>query len=188
MTDDRRQTEIRLARRMFAGDADAARQLVETYRVPLLVTLLKLVGDRAEAEDLFQETFLRAIRAQAKYDVSQSFRAWLFRVAINLTRDRIRRKKLPQSPTVTADGRLPEPRGGAATMLEAARENDRKEMMRVAINALPPAFKEVVVLRYYEGFTQNEISQVLGIPPGTVKSRLFHGIQKMRKSLEGMEP
>ena len=172
-----------LAARMLGGEDEAARALLQRYRLPLFGMLLRQTRNRADAEELFQETFVRALRAADQYDRNRRFKPWLFTIAANLARDRAKRLGHPASPLLTHDGELPEHAGANG---EAAEEvHIRRHDLERALDGLSDNHREVVMLRYFEGLDEREIAAVAGIPRGTVKSRLHHALRKMRGLLRG---
>lgn len=179
--DDGGPSDESLAQRMLAGDEDAARLLVERYERPLFATLLRVTRDRGVAEDLFQETFLRALRSGGRYDRSRRFQPWLFAIALNLAKDHARRLAHAATPLLSVEGVLPEPVGLRA---DAGAASVRRIDLSRAIERLPDAQREAVVLRYVEGLEEGEIAAASGIARGTVKSRLHHAIRKLREILK----
>ncbi len=160
---------------MFAGDEKATRQLLERYRRPLYGTLLRLTRNPADAEELFQETFLRALRAGSRFDASRRFKPWIFTIATNLARDRAKRAAHPAAPMLLAPEELPE---NANQRIEHS-WNLRVDLSR-AINELPDHHREIIELRFFEGLDEPEIARTADIPRGTVKSRLHHAVRKLR--------
>jgi RNA polymerase sigma-70 factor (ECF subfamily) len=143
--------------------------------------LFRLCRDTAEAEDMFQEAFLRAFRSGGSFDPTRRFKTWLFAIAVNLARDRARRLAHPATPRVQDDGDLPEPK-----QTEPAEDQwIRRADLVSALDHLPEPIREVVLLRYFQGMEQAEIAAVVGIPQGTVKSRLHRGIRMLRDRLKG---
>ena len=160
---------------MFAGDEKATRQLLERLHRPLYGTLLRLTKNRADAEELFQETFLRALRAGSRFDSSRRFKPWIFTIAVNLARDRARRAGHRATPELRAAEDLPE---------KTQQRTESQWVLRVdlarALDELPEHHREVIELRYFEGMEEPEIAEAASIPRGTVKSRLHHAMRKMR--------
>jgi len=149
---------------------------------------MALARDPAVAEDLVQETYLRALSARHKADPSENVRGWLFTILHNAWRNQVRRP----SPE-PLDDEPEEPRRVASVVWlapppdpEAELERSRlRQSMGQAIEALPGRFREVVVLRCLEGFSYQEIAGILGCPTGTVMSRLARGRAILRESLGG---
>ncbi len=168
-------TDEQLAARMFGGDDNAARALLERFHRPLYGTLLRLTRNPADAEELFQETFVRALAAGSRFDTSRRFKPWIFTIAVNLARDRAKRRAHRATPELRAAEDLPEPPQPSAEDRWARRVDiDR------AMEQLPENHREILELRYFEGLEEPEIAAAANIPRGTVKSRLHHAVRKMR--------
>jgi RNA polymerase sigma-70 factor (ECF subfamily) len=168
------------------GDADALAALVERHHSPLLGYLYRLTdGERALAEDLAQETFLRALRGINGYDPARPFKPWLYAIATNLARDhykssRIGRERSLDSESFTTDG---EWASAEVTPEQTALNAEDSRTVQRAVADLPDHQREVVVLRFYQSLALNEIAAALDIPLGTVKSRLSLGIRRLREVL-----
>ena len=180
---DDTQSDEQLAVAMFDGDDSAAQALLTRYRVMLFGMLMRMMRNRDDAEELFQETFVRALRASHQYDRKRRFKPWLFTIAANLARDRLSRAGHPAAPLLTSDGELPEPRKATRESAEAI-PLARHDLAR-ALDGLSDNHREVVLLRYFEDLDEREIAEIAGIPRGTVKSRLHHAMRKMRELLRG---
>ena len=165
---------------MFAGDEVATRQLLDRYHRPLYGTLLRLTRNPADAEELFQETFVRALGAAARFDTNRRFKPWIFAIAVNLARDRAKRAAHRASPELRATEDLPE---------DSEQRPEHGWILRAdldrALGELSEQHREVVELRYFEGMEEPEIARAAGIPRGTVKSRLHHAIRKLRDIFSG---
>jgi RNA polymerase sigma-70 factor (ECF subfamily) len=170
-----------LALNMQRGDASALQNLVERHHSPLIGFLYRMTGgDRALAEDLVQEAFLRVLKAIRQYTYPRPFKAWLYAIATNLTHDYFKRAEVRQradTPAEKAPGQI----DGPENDLLAA---DEARQVARALQALPDGQREAVILRYYQGLSLNEISEVLDVPLGTVKSRLSLGLRRLREILE----
>lgn len=160
---------------MFAGDERATQQLLERYRRPLYGTLLRLTRNPADAEELFQETFLRALRAGSRFDPSRRFKPWIFTIATNLARDRAKRAAHHATPELRAPDELPENR-----QQDMERRRNLSVDLSRALEALPDHHREIIELRYFDGLEEPEIARAANIPRGTVKSRLHHALRKLR--------
>ncbi len=169
--------------------------LIDAYSRRLYGFLYRLTGRRDEAEDLLQEVFVRLVRMIDKYEHDGRFEAWLFRIAMNLARDRVRR--IRKSPIVLAaeirnddaEDRSDEPldrasgdRPGPAHAAELGEEIDR---MQEAMGKLNPAEREVIMLRHFSEMSFNEIAELMGTPLGTALARAHRGLKRLREILEG---
>lgn len=173
-----------LARRVQRGHTADLAVLVERHHSPLLGFLYRLTGgDRALAEDLTQEAFLRALRSIQQYQPSRPFKPWLYAIAVNVARDHFKRAAVRYAVTLADDEllALPDPIG-----LEETIEIDGPRIaaaISAAIGALPVHQCEAIILRYYQDMSLAEIAAALDIPIGTVKSRLSLGLRHLRTVL-----
>lgn len=168
-------TDEELARQVQEGSEAALEALVHRHHRPIFAYLYRLLGNRSAAEDLTQESFARLIRRIGSYRFPQPFRPWLYAIAHNLYRDYC---KTPQNRSTFAmaeplSHNMPEPFDLSERIAE------RAEVIG-ALRALDQPQREVLLLRYYHDLKVDEISAVVGVPSGTVKSRLFSAIQKLR--------
>ena len=162
------------------GSESALTTLVERWRAPLFGFLQKR-RSAADADDLFQETWLRVVRARRRFDPRLRFSTWLFQIANNLCRDRARRGATAARAREAIALAPPPPAAlaGGATGTELRLDLARR------LAALPDRLREVVVLRYYRDLGEHEIAQLLAIPPGTVKSRLHAAVRALREQEGG---
>jgi RNA polymerase sigma-70 factor (ECF subfamily) len=151
------------------GDETALAELCRRWERPLLRFLSRHTGGR-DVDDLYQETWLRAVRAAPRFDRRRRFSTWLFQIALNLARDWHRRR--PPEPADAAegsDGASAPPRDAVDAALDVER----------LLAALPEAQRTVVVLRYCHDLGEGEVAEILGCPRGTVKSRLHHAMARL---------
>ncbi len=169
-----------LAQGIQRGRRDDLAVLVERHHSPLLGFLYRMTGgDRALAEDLVQETFVRILRGIHQYAYPRPFKPWLYQIATNLARDHYKRADTRRTDSLTedtqsqhsADETLPE---------DALLLNNEAQQVASAIRLLPEHQREVIVLRYYQELSLAEIAAALSIPVGTVKSRLSIGLNRLR--------
>lgn len=175
-----------LVRRAQAGDADAFGRLVERYMRRAYYSALALVGSRDDALDLSQEAFARAFRARQTIDPDRPFYAWLYqilrRLCFNFVRDRrTRSAKLDAA----ADWLAAEASSRAAPGPEASYvQAEARRRIAAAIEQLPEREREVFALKEFEGLSYREIAELVGIPLGTVMSRLYAARQRLAAALE----
>jgi RNA polymerase sigma-70 factor (ECF subfamily) len=170
-----------LALNMQRGDASALQNLVERHHSPLIGFLYRMTGgDRALAEDLVQEAFLRVLKAIRQYKYPRPFKAWLYAIATNLAHDHFKRAEVRQRADTPAE-KVPGQVDGPEHNLLVA---DEAQQVARSLQALPDGQREAVILRYYQELSLNEISEALGVPLGTVKSRLSLGLRRLREILE----
>lgn len=176
-----------------AGDEKAFDTLVTRYANDVYALLLRITEDAKEAEDLMQETFLSALKAVQKFRGEADLKTWLFRIAINHSKNRFRWwKRRKREKTVSLDA----PIGDSSTPLsetfssdfknpeENMLQREREKVLSKALNSLPEIFREAVILCDIEGLSYEEIAATLEINLGTVKSRIARGREELRKKLE----
>ena len=188
------QSDAELAREALAGSEEASRALVHRYATPAVNFIYRYVRDRALAEDLAQEGFLRVFQRLGSYDPERKFSSWFFQVLRNLTIDYLRINRIPTS---SLDELSEEGHAGSAVVDRASASPEvqagRSELagaMGRALARLRPEYRDVVVLRYQEGLTQPEVAEALGIPSGTVKTYLHRARKELAEILvaEGFGP
>lgn len=174
--------------RVRAGDRASLGQLVRRHEAGLFALLVKLVnGDAHRADDLFQETFLRAVRSAETFDASKRFRPWLTAIAVNLVRDDARKRKLrSEVPLEAGQGVMQGAVDTAATPDQRAAQGDEAARVRDALKQLTEKEREVVLLHFYDGMTLAEAATALEIPLGTVKSRLHGALTRLKGLLDGL--
>jgi RNA polymerase sigma-70 factor (ECF subfamily) len=178
-----RAEEARLVSRIRAGEGRLYAVLVERYQRRLYWTCLRLVGDPDDAEEVVQEAFVRAYTHLAEYDPAYRFYTWTFRIARNLALNRLRRRRV--WGFVSFSGMRETENLAARENPGAAVENrELAEALAACLATLPPDQRECFRLRHEEDFSYAEIAEILGIPIGTVMSRLSRAREKMRSCLQ----
>ncbi len=170
-----------LLRRMADGDADAFAALFERHRVSVYRVALSLTGDPGASEEVVMDTFGRAYLHRRRLHQDVSPLPWLHKVALNLCYSRLGRRRLPSQPVtdLVAD-RLEDATAGPAVNAEWA---ELRVIVREGIAGLSPKHRAVVVLYYLEGRSLQETADALGLPLGTVKSRVHHALRDLRGRL-----
>jgi RNA polymerase sigma-70 factor (ECF subfamily) len=165
--------------RVRQGDEAALGLLLDRYRAPLHGFLWRRT-DGPSVEDLFQETWLRVVRARDRFDPRRRFSTWLYQIANNLCRDRYRRRAVEERALAVERARLEaaKPTGDGAAPAGMALDMERR------LRSLPERLREVLILRYYQDLGEAEIAQALRIPRGTVKSRLHAALRALRAEEE----
>lgn len=182
--------ETRLAKLARTGDRGAFADLVELYQDKIYHLAYRMVGNRQEAEDIVQETFLRVFRSLDRYDEKQKFSTWIYRIGTNLAIDRLRKRKAVYS--LDADVSDGEGTTDWYSMLKSEEPTPEGEVLlsetqrriHEAIEALPKKYKSVVILKYLHDMSLQEISDVLELPVTTVKTRVHRGREFLRKKME----
>jgi len=185
-----------LVARAKQGDRAAFDLLVERYTPRVFSLAFRITGSREEAEDCVQEAFLRAFTALKRFREEAAFSTWLYRVALNVANDQSRRLKGRPLHASELAGSDPEGEGtdldrfpqssnpGEHDPEEAAVESERRRIVLTAIRSLPEHHRTVIVLYDLQGFSYEEIGQVLGTRVGTVKSRLNRARLALKERLE----
>ena len=178
-----------LAAAAAAGSQEAFRTLVLRHQDRVYRLVLRMVRDAGVAEDLTQETFLKAYRALGSYDPRWKLASWLLKIAHNATIDHLRRQRLDTRPLESgadedasgpiaqlADLSMPDPE-------QRARGQALARDLQTAVGALEPPYRELLLLRFQEGLAYHEIAAVTGLPLGTVKVRLHRGRKRLAEAL-----
>jgi RNA polymerase sigma-70 factor (ECF subfamily) len=170
-------SELDLIAQAQQGDRRAFGELVRRHREGVINVVYRMCGDANVAEDAAQEAFIRAWQHLASYRPRSPFRNWVYRIATNAALDALRRER--ETVDIDALAVASSDEGPEA----AVEGEERGERVRQAVLALPPASRAAVVLREYEGLSYQEIADTLGIPMGTVMSRLNYARKRLRESL-----
>ncbi len=180
-------TDEELVARSVGGDADSFNELVLRWERPIYALAYRTIGREEDARDVCQETFLRAFRALPGFRGQAKFSSWLYRIALNLCRDFVRRER--RTPVVQAPDEMD------LVELAAAREPSesietlvaRRDLTRVveqAMALLPDEQRTAIILKEYHGLTFQEIADLVGCPLSTVKTRLYQGLSVLRRELK----
>lgn len=175
-------------KQVMKGDQNAFADIVELYKDKIYQLCYRMLGNTHEAEDIAQEAFIRAYVNIHTFDMNKKFSTWLYRIATNLSIDRIRKKKpdyyldaevagtegLTMYSKVAADAALPE---------DEIETMELQHTIQKEILKLPDKYRTVIVLKYIDELSLIEISEILEIPIGTVKTRIHRGREALRKQL-----
>jgi len=179
-------TDEELVARSIRGDSDSFNELILRWERPIYALAYRTIGREEDARDVCQETFLRAFRGLPAFRGQSKFSSWLYRIALNLCRDWMRRQR--RTPVVQApdDVDLLE-LAAAAEPSESiedlvARKDLTREVERM-MAALPEEQRTAIVLKEYHGLTFQEIADLVGCPLSTVKTRLYQGLTVLRREL-----
>ena len=183
------ETDEQLLARLRAGDRDALAPLVSRYERELFGYLRRYVGDDDLADDVFQNTFVQVFLKIAQYEAGRPARPWLYTIATNQAIDALRRRnrradrRVDLAVAPDEDG-LPRPLFELTAAADAgppdhADRAEQRELVRAAVDRLPALLRQVVLLAYFQGLKYRDIADALGIPVGTVKSRLHAALTKL---------
>lgn len=180
------EAETVLIERCQSGDRMAFEELFYLYRDDVFRFAYLVVRDASLAQDVVQEAFLKVFRSIHKFQFRSSFKSWLYRVAVNEAITILRRRRVKEDLEPTPDAN----RGRDAAQAtrdwqpeEAVLESEERRLLRWAIGQLDPVHRSVVVLKYFDEFSDTEIAAVIGCPPGTVKSRLHRARELLRNAM-----
>lgn len=177
--------------RLKEGEAAAFDELVNRYTANIYSLLMRLTEDPEEARDLTQETFLSAFKAMKNFRGDADLKTWLYRIAVNESRNRFRWwKRRNRSSTISLDaenvfGQTSEVADLAENPEAATLRREREFALRQALSEMPSNYREVLVLRDIEGLSYEEVATALETNVGTVKSRIARGREELRKKLTG---
>jgi len=178
-------------KQVLKGDQNAFADIVSLYQHKLYQVCYRMLGNKQESEDIAQEAFVRAYMNLHTFDQKRKFSTWLYRIATNLCIDRIRKKKpdyyldaevagtegLDMYSQIAADEKLPE---------EQLEQMELQDRIQYEIGRLPDKYRSVIVLKYIEELPLQEISEILDMPLGTVKTRIHRGREALRKQLNNL--
>lgn len=178
-------------KRVKKGDHAAYEEIVKVFQNRIYQHCFRMIGNVHEAEDLAQEVFIRAYVNIHSFDNSRNFSTWIYRIATNLTIDRLRKRK----PDYYLDAEIKGTEGlNMYSQIAASEQLPEDEVERLEfqndihqkILGLPPIYRSIIILRYLEEFSLSQISEILDIPLGTVKTRIHRGREALRKKLRHM--
>ncbi len=178
-----------LIRRAQQREPAAFDTLIETYSARLYGYFYRLTGSRDDAEDLLQEVFVRLVRTIERYEHDGRFDAWLFRIATNLVRDRVRRMKTRRAAGANGQGIGPDDADAlshaadetAADPGDSLGRRESLDRMQAAVELLPDAEREVIMLRHFSQLSFREIADTMGTPLGTALARGHRGLKRLRE-------
>lgn len=166
------------ARRVLAGDSAGFEGIVRRWQGPLINLAYRFVRDRERAEDMAQEAFLKIFQQLARFRGDSAFSTWMFSVALNVYRSSLRRRALPAVPLDA----VAEMVGRSAPQL-ALEEAQREELVRRAVAALPPRYRDALTVFYFKDKDLAETARILKVPEGTAKALLYRGRKLLHRKL-----
>lgn len=183
-------SDLELMTRVSRGDTESFTVLLQRHRSPVLNYFVRMVRDRALAEDLTQEVFLRVYQARERYQPEARFTTWLYRIATNLALNALRDRKservaeAPERQEGEEGGILDRTPDDRPTVEQQMVESDRQRLIREAIEHLPENQKAAVILHKYQEVDYRQIASVLKVSESAVKSLLFRAYENLRVRLE----
>lgn len=175
------------------GNVDAFEELVRKHQKKMLNIAFRMIGNYEDACEIVQDAFVSAYKAIRHFEEKARFSTWLYTIVVNLSRNRLNQLKIKNSreafsmddPILTDSGELAvELASSEPSVLERLEKRNVQQKVQECINALDNEFKEVIILRDMQGFSYDEISDMLKMPGGTVKSRLFRAREMLRDCLK----
>jgi len=176
-----RSSDKELMERFLRGEVEGFNLLVKNYKIRLFSLLYRLVGNREEAEDILQETFLRVYRQKESYDFNYSFSTWIYTIALNLCRNLYKRKKKVRFLGMDSLVNHPDPNSE-----NHGNRNRLSSILEGAISSLPFKYRTVFLLRDVDQLSYEEVASTLSLPLGTVKSRVNRARRILQKKLKPM--
>jgi RNA polymerase sigma-70 factor (ECF subfamily) len=187
-------TEARLVERLVARDERAFNDVVRTYERRIFALALRMIGDRAEAEDLAQEVFVQVFKAIGTFRGESKLSTWIYRIAVNLSKNRTKylrvRHTSEQDEIGAIEERMPMDGVKPANVSRVERPDEMmagletEQVVRRAILELEASFRECLVLRDVEDLSYEEIGEITGLPEGTVKSRIHRARSQLKEIVE----
>jgi len=176
------QDEVSLLRASLEGETEAWGEMISRYKDAVFGLCLGFLRNRADAEDITHDAFIRAYVNLRRYNLEKRFSTWMFTIAANLCRNRLRYRR--NHPVAELPAQI---RGGEDPAHVAAAD-DRHAAVRGALNRLPYGYRAPLVLRYYNDLPYRDIAEILAIPEGTVKTRIHRGKAMLKQQMEERDP
>jgi len=170
--------EVSLLRASLNGEVEAWGEVVCRYKQAVFGLCLGFLRNRADAEDITHDAFIRAYENLRRYHLERKFSTWLFTIAANLARNRLRYRRY--HPVVEP----PDAQDGGIDPAGAVAREDRQARVRQAVDVLPPAYRSPLVLRFYNDLSYREIGEALSLPEGTIKTRIHRAKVMLKQELE----
>ena len=180
-------TDEELVARSRGGDADSFNQLILRWERPIYALAYRVIGREEDARDVCQETFLRAFRALPGFKGQAKFSSWLYRIALNLCRDWMRKQRRAptmQMPEGVDPVEMASERGPVESIEMLVERRELSGVVAEAMALLPEEQRMAIILKEYHGMTFQEIADLQGCPLSTVKTRLYQGLSVLRRHLE----
>jgi RNA polymerase sigma-70 factor, ECF subfamily len=181
--------DAQLVARSLTQDHEAFGQLVDRHASAIVNLAYRMVGNRAEAEDLAQETFLTAFKSLSTFRAESKFSTWLYRIAANKCTDWLRAKRPGQGPQdVEVDEALDVHVAEERTPEHLLSQEQVAQELEQAIQRLPPLYREAFILKHVEGLSYEEMQEILGVSGDTLKMRVYKGRLQLSRELAQLNP
>jgi len=180
-------TDEELVARAQGGDVESFNQLIVRWERPIYALAYRVIGREEDARDVCQDAFLRAYRALPGFKGQAKFSSWLYRIALNLCRDWIRRQRrapVQQLPEDSDASELAGETGPVESIEELVARRELTAIVEEAMSVLSEEQRTAIILKEYHGMTFQEIADMQGCPLSTVKTRLYQGLSLLRRRLE----
>jgi RNA polymerase sigma-70 factor (ECF subfamily) len=181
-------TDRAFVSRARTGDAEAFRVLVERHSRSLFGLAYRMTGNESDAEDVVQDSFLRAYRQLGAFDDRASFGSWVYRIAVNCSLDLMRARRRRSEQVQSADPEMDDPIAALPSPDpppdRLAMSGEIRERLGTAMSRLSDTERSAFVLRHFEGMGLEEVSRTLGCQPGAAKHSIFRAVRKLRRALE----
>jgi RNA polymerase sigma-70 factor (ECF subfamily) len=180
-------TDEELVARSQGGDVESFNQLIVRWERPIYALAYRVIGREEDARDVCQDTFLRAYRALPGFKGQAKFSSWLYRIALNLCRDWIRRQRrapVSQMPEDVDAIELAADTGPSESIEDLVARRELSAIVEQAMTQLSEEQRTAIILKEYHGMTFQEIADLQGCPLSTVKTRLYQGLAQLRRHLE----
>lgn len=181
--------DSKLIKQALGGDQHAYAAILERYKGPISSLIFRMVKNREETEDLVQEAFIKAFKSLDSFNEQYAFSTWLYKIAVNNCIDYFRKKRLRvyslDKPMESNNGELHREFPDTSFAPDRALlSSEKSNMIQQAIDSLPEKYRLSIILRHNEEKTYEEIAQIMDIPLGTVKARIFRAREMLKKKLK----
>jgi len=181
--------ELKIIESCLLGNTQIFSRLINNYKNMVYNLAYRMSSSPHEAEDISQEAFMRAYQSLARFNPSYKFSTWLYQITLNIIRDRFKKKELNyvslDTPIETDDSEFfPQPADSTNNPEQIMAQKEDFQVIQKAILSLPLKYREVLVLRHLQDLSYIEIANILKLPQGTVKVRLYRAREQLRKILE----
>jgi RNA polymerase sigma-70 factor, ECF subfamily len=177
-------TEAEIVARVLRGDRQAYALLVEEYKAPIYNLAYRMTNNLHDADDLTQETFIRAYQKLQQFDQDKKFFTWLYTVGINLIRNHLKKKvpdiTPPAAVSIFHESQIPGNQRGEEELLS----DERMIMLEKTMRKLPVDLREAIILKFYQDMTFEEVAAITGVSLSAVKMRIYRGLDQLKRLME----